>query len=129
MGDRGSVYVVEPYHPERGVYLYTHWGCSTLPAAVQDALVQAQEQWGGYRTNLAHFIYQAMVDREQSGCDINSVCQDAPNYVLVVDPQHQLVGRGHGVDRSPTAAPDSLDPRWTFDEFLKLDPGKVWRLR
>jgi len=45
MGDRGNIYLKQNGGGSPGIYLYTHWYGSDLPATLQEALKRGQPRW------------------------------------------------------------------------------------
>jgi hypothetical protein len=64
MGDRGHVHV--EMETDVGVWLYSHWGGSTLPKTVADALERGRARWGD-PPYLARIIFSEMIKEEVMG--------------------------------------------------------------
>lgn len=62
MGDR-AVVVVTQEEGEVPIYLYTHWGGSTLPEVVQAALRRGRSRWGD-PPYLTRIIFSEMIQDE-----------------------------------------------------------------
>ena len=102
MGDRGNVFVVEQYSseakvegaPPRGIYLYTHWSGSDLPATVAAALQRGRDRWddGAYLTRI---IFDEMTggDRGTTGFGIALSPPDNEHPIITVDPRNMTVER------------------------------------
>jgi hypothetical protein len=102
MGDRANVYVHEGDQP--GVYLYSHWGGSTLPQVVRDALARGA-RWDD-PDYLTRIIFCEMVKGDVSGTTgygIGARVGDGADRIVDVDTQAQrvtLVGRWPESDRA-----------------------------
>jgi hypothetical protein len=130
LGDHANVYVVEQFDSARGIYLYTHYGYQQLPADLQFALRGSRERWR-YSSDMAQIILRAMMRRDPDSLEnfgISATCLNAREYVLMVDVQRQYIGRGRFCRAAQLAEQLGMDPCWTFEEFLKLDPEHVWEM-
>jgi hypothetical protein len=63
MGDRGQVYIHHGSEP--GVYLYTHWGASSLPATVGVAM-RKRWCWDDWEY-LARIVFEEMISADRGG--------------------------------------------------------------
>jgi hypothetical protein len=125
MGDRANVFVVDDLSRGtaelEGVYLYTHWGGSNLPATLAQALdsKEGRARWndGPY---LARIIFDRMTGLTggELGFGISASICDNEYPILVVDPANQRVRMvPPGEERQPSAT------GWTFEEFVERRPG------
>lgn len=91
MGDRANVYVHDGDRP--GVYLYTHWAGSELPATVVRALQRGQGRWNDDQY-LARIILCEMVKGDEmgeTGYGISAECGDGSDRIVDVDTRHQTI--------------------------------------
>lgn len=91
MGDRGNVYVRRD--AEHGVYLYTHWCGSELPATVGEALRKGKSRWND-PSYLARIIFCEMIrgDRDDlAGFGISDMLEDNEHPIVVVDVEYQRI--------------------------------------
>ena len=116
MGDRANVFVTST-DPSNGVYLYTHWKGSYLPAKLQDALRRGKSRWDD-PPYLTRIIFCEMVQDEildLTGHGISRTPCDGHDRILHVDCWNQWVRHG--------------DKKWTFEGFVGLpdeELDKVW---
>ena len=85
MGDRANVYVHAGDAP--GVYLYTHWNGTLLPATVAHALERGKSRWE-HEQYLARIIFCEMVqgfERELNGFGISAAVGDGEDRIIDVD--------------------------------------------
>jgi hypothetical protein len=85
---------------------------------------------------MAHIIFCEMVGDQwlkTTNFSIGPVCGDGNDRVLVVDCKHRRIGvggrpRGYISRLSTLFSPAPPEPRdwWSFDEFLGLDPDRIW---
>ena len=97
MGDRANVYV---HHGERpGVYLYTHWDGSELPAIVVNALHRGKGRWDDDQY-LARIIFCEMIKNDvdgETGYGISAECGDGDDRIVDVDTATQQIRfKGYG---------------------------------
>jgi hypothetical protein len=90
MGDRANVYVHEGDQP--GVYLYSHWGGSTLPQVVRDALARGA-RWddGQYLTRIIFDILTTGHTGGTTGFGISARVGDGADRIVDVDTHAQRV--------------------------------------
>lgn len=137
MGDRANVYIrsraMDPAsaRPERGVFLYTHWGGSNLPIDLQHAL-RRKERWqdGPYLTRI--IFCEMMRDSSddplggETGFGISTDICDNEHPILAVYPEEKsvaLIAKGQAY-----AEPQTWKPLvgWSFEAFCKLDLTDGW---
>lgn len=111
MGDRANAYVHEGDVP--GVYLYTHWDGTELPATVVRALRRSEDRWGD-GPYLTRVIFSEMIKDDVSGTTgygISAALGDGDDRIVDVDVAAQRVTDydGHTV---------------SFKEFAADYPGK-----
>lgn len=84
MGDRAQVKIVDEYHPERAVFLYTHWGGHGLAAKVHRALSKGWRWTDG--CYLARCVFNEMQgdDRGETGFGIDTAQHGDIEHPLVV---------------------------------------------
>ena len=120
MGDRANIFVKQE---QSGVYLYSHWGGTELPATLQAALnsPQGRGRWDD-EAYLTRIIFCQMVKGDEdgeTGYGISTYTPDGEDRVLEVDSNFRRIDV-----RSRTG-----HPGWTFDEFCKLsgpELDQVW---
>lgn len=112
MGDRANVFVKQY---KGGVYLYTHWSGSELPAILQSAL-KRKERWDDEQY-LPGIIFCEMVKGQEdgeTGYGISSRVGDGDDRILVVDVEKQEVSVKGSVTLS-------------FDAYCQLTPDELTR--
>ena len=91
MGDRANVYV---HHGERpGVYLYTHWAGSELPAIVVSALRRGVGRWNDVQY-LTRIIFCEMIKDDvegKTGYGISAEVGDGDDRIVDVDTSTQQI--------------------------------------
>jgi len=113
MGDRANVFVKQE---QSGVYLYTHWSGTELPATLQAALnsPQGRGRWND-AAYLTRIIFCQMVKGDEdggTGYGISVFTPDGEDRVLEVDPDLRRVDvRGR--------------TGWTFDEFCNISGSEL----
>lgn len=108
MGDRANVYVKNPYTPNDGVYLYSHWGGTDLPGTVQKAL-QKEWRWDDH-AYLTRIIFDAMTDGSrdmETGFGIATEPCDGQERIVEIDVKDQTVVIGKR--------------QWSFSDYCKLE--------
>lgn len=118
MGDRANVFVKTG---KDGVYLYTHWNGTELPATLQAALngPTGRSRWSD-EAYLARIIFCSMVkgqEDEATGFGIATYTPDGDDRVLEVDCGSQ------------TITERSRHQRWSFVEYCGLteqELEQVW---
>lgn len=91
VGNRGNIYVHNGHKP--GVYLYTHWTGSELPAIVQDGLKRFPGRWTDDQY-LARILFDALTDGrhgEETGYGISADQQDGGSQMINVNTESQAV--------------------------------------
>lgn len=114
MGDRANIHFKDD-KDTNGVFFYTHWAGTELPATLQAAL-QHNERWDDPQY-LSRIIFCEMVGNDAgfTGYGISSVIGDGEGRVLVVDADAQTISYGK--------------QSWTFDEYVALSAdaiAEVW---
>lgn len=117
MGNRANVLVKES-EIDGGVYLYTHWAGSDIPADLQKALAK-KIRWNDCQY-LTRIIFDTITEGEQgneTGYGISAFCGDGSGRVLVVNVDAETVSfKGKS---------------WSFDEYVSLsqrDISEVWNI-
>ena len=111
MGDRANVKC-------NGIYMYTHWGGSKLPAVVQTALERGKSRWND-EAYLNRIIFSEMIVNDvegSTGYGLSLEVQDGDDRVIEVDCKTQTV-RLNGVTYSFSEYCDKHEPSWI---------GEVW---
>src|SRR3990172_3219388 len=95
MGDRANVFVPQnsPNDVDGGIFLYTHWGGSTLPLVVRDALKRGESRWDD-EPYLTRIIFSEMIKenvRELTGYGISTYVPDNEHPIIEVDSSKQTV--------------------------------------
>jgi len=91
MGDRANVYVHHGSRP--GVYLYTHWAGSELPATVVNALQRGRGRWDDDQY-LARIIFCEMIKNDvdgETGYGISAEVGDGDDRIVDVDTATQQI--------------------------------------
>ncbi len=132
MGDRANIHIRED-HADHGVYLYTHWNGTELPATLQKALARKQ-RWNN-PAYLARIIFDTMTDGEhgsETGHGIATRPCDGQDRILQVDTDLQIVTRGHIREPGSALVEGAVwvasGTWWTFDAFLTLTPAELDRV-
>ena len=111
MGDRANICVKEDQN-DNGVYLYTHWTGTELPATLQTALAK-KWRWSD-SAYLARIIFDVMTDGDrgsETGYGISTFICDGQDRVLEVDCSAQRVRRN--------------DKSWTFSQYVALSDWEI----
>lgn len=114
MGDRANVYIKN--EGTQGVYLYTHWSGTELPATLQAAL-KKRWRWNDYQY-LARIIFDEMTKDdhgEETGYGISAVVGDGEGRVLMLD--CDVPGGKVKVKSRSTS--------WTFEEYCNLSESEL----
>ena len=140
MGDRANVKM--DFGNGEAVYLYTHWGGSTLPADVQKAIKKHTERWAD-PSYLSRIILCAMIPEKEhtegTGYGISTYVPDNDGYPVIIvrcgDIHPSFPSRGTipstvsfqkiNHKRNPTGEPLMV---WTFDEYIKADTEDLCRI-
>ena len=117
MGDRANILVKED-SDDGGVYLYSHWGGTELPLALQNAL-KKKWRWDdcAYLTRIIFDTMSMGCHGDETGCGISARVGDGGDRILIVEVERQQVRNEQGV------------AHWTFSEYIELTPEqikKVW---
>jgi len=107
MGDRGNIVIRERNGGE--IYLYTHWGGSSLPLVLRSALDRSRDRWDD-ESYLARIIFSEMIAGDvhgTTGYGISTYRVDENHPDIVVDIAAQRVRMGV-LSRS-------------FDEYVRMD--------
>ena len=115
MGDRGQIKI-------GGVYLYTHWGGSSLKGILQTAL-KKKWRWND-EEYLARIIFECMIEEErgtETGYGIGiAMHEDINNPLLEVDVKNQKVIEGKTVwDYGDEMKEMKKSKEWSFEDFTK----------
>lgn len=125
MGDRANI-LVRANEADPGVYLYTHWCGTELPAILQTAL-RKKLRWTD-APYLTRIIFCTMLkgneEPEERGFGISTSLLDNEYPILEVDVDAQTVSTLRERDRVRLN-------RWTFTEFCELaistNPVDPWK--
>lgn len=94
MGDRANIVVLddEDRSGKIGLFLYTHWSGSELPALLKAGLDRAKDRWQDTQY-LARILFQAMLDGDEgtTGYGISTSLGDNSYPLLVVDVPKQTI--------------------------------------
>ena len=91
MGDRGQVRLISQGDPD--IYLYTHWGATSLPGVVADALARGRDRWGDDEY-LNRIIFSEMIKGEvmkNTGYGIGTALHSDTWLVVEVDHTNKTV--------------------------------------
>jgi hypothetical protein len=113
MGNRANI-LVKAYKADSGVYLYSHWGGTELPATLQNALSK-HWRWDDPQY-LTRIIFDEMTSKDhggETGYGISTRVGDGASRILEVIVEDMRVVRG--------------SKNWSFDEYVALkDTDSVW---
>src|SRR5512138_3521805 len=97
MGDRGNIVVLQHGAPDGGetgaVYLYSHWGGSSLARTVQCALLRGRDRWDD-EPYLARILFNEMTagaELETQSFGLSTYLTDNEHDLVVVDSARQTV--------------------------------------
>jgi hypothetical protein len=124
MGDRANVYVKD-YHPEKGVYLYTHWGGHDLPVIVQDALIRGTDRWSD-ESYLTRIIFSEMIKDhvlDGIGFGISATITDNEHKIIVVNPKEKTIGFAKPPE-SINSEPEEIIT-WSMDEYILMEKEEL----
>jgi len=121
MGDRGQVHIVDT-----GVWIYTHWGATTLPEVLYEALAE-EARWNDPEY-LARIIFDTMVGDSQGSHTGFGIGEAQHGDVWRV--AHVNCSEGT-VTLEASAAPwhdgdDEVTNEYTFEEYLNTDRDVSW---
>lgn len=91
MGDRGNIVIRS--QTDGDIWLYTHWGGSTLREDLRDALIAGRSRWDD-PSYLARIVFCGMLQGDMAGTTgfgISTRKLDNENEILVVDTDAQEV--------------------------------------
>jgi hypothetical protein len=121
MGDRANCIVQQnAYDDLPPVYLYTHWGGSSLPQMVQRAL-QKRWRWGD-DAYLTRIIFDTLSEGSQgteTGFGISTGPCDNGHPFVVVDPKRQEVRLESDPERK-------VLERWSFEDYCNAALSNIW---
>jgi len=117
MGDRANVYVKNT--DTQGVFLYSHWGGTELPATVQKAL-KRKARWDDEQY-LARIIFDTMTDGRagDTGFGISAVIGDNSYPIIYLDCRTQEIG--FAAEPGPNVAPERPKEMIPFAKFIEQD--------
>jgi hypothetical protein len=124
MGDRGNVFFVDGKQGKAlgGMYMYSHWGGSTLWSTVRDALVRGRERWGDSQY-LARIVFCELVQEsvmELTGYGLGTEMGDNGHAIVRIDDSKQRVSfHIPGTEQSPKDGFAS----WSYEEYAKANPA------
>jgi hypothetical protein len=124
MGDRGQVHI-----EDTGVYLYTHWGATSLPSVVSDALAR-DARWNDPEY-LTRIIFDEMtgLEGETTGYGIGQE-QHGDVYRVVHIDCSEREGRVETGSASWHDDDSSSTDTYTFEEFANTpDTESGWPSR
>lgn len=117
MGDRGNIVIGTPDNP--GIFLYTHWTGTEIPATLQAALKRGRGRWDD-DSYLARIVFCEMVGAENfadtTGFGISTNLCDNEHPLLFVDCAAQRVHIGEAPDRTRGVTARS----WSFAEYIEI---------
>ncbi len=130
MGDRANVVLVEKRkRTVTGIFLYTHWSGTELPAILQDALNRGQSRWTD-PSYLARIIFNEMTKGDEmslTGYGISTCLTDNEHPLIIINLDDNTIGLSneeYGSETSSNIPADLMKRRkgkLTFEEYLKLD--------
>ena len=101
-----------------GIYMYTHWSGSFLPAIVRAALKRGQGRWGDSQY-LARIVFCELVQEtvmEETGFGLSTQIGDNEHAIVRVDDNEQRVSfHDPGSERNPK---DKGTASWSYAEFV-----------
>ncbi len=101
-----------------GIYMYTHWSGSFLPAIVRAALKRGQGRWGDSQY-LARIIFCELVQEsvmEETGFGLSTQIGDNEHAIVRVDDTKQRVSfHDAGGECNPK---DKGTASWSYEEFV-----------
>lgn len=115
MGDRANILMKSNGSWDTGVYLYTHWDGTDLPATLQAALIRAEDRWMD-DAYLARVIFCEMVRTDllgTTGYGISAFVGDGRDRILRVNADDQTV--------------TFEGKSWTFKEYIALNEERKFR--
>lgn len=128
MGNRGNIAVIQDKERKEQVWLYSHWGGSELPAALQRGIAASKSRWDdvSYCTKII-FGHAVPADnwKQETGYGISTSMQDNQHPINVVDlaakqvftmPESKLVD-----SRVPASYKPEPGSVWTFEEYARLE--------
>jgi hypothetical protein len=92
MGDRGNIVIEEDFSDGK-IFLYSHWGGSSLPEILANALDRGQGRWSD-SPYLTRIIFNEMTkgdEMDTTGFGISTVQCDNEHTLLYVDVRNQQV--------------------------------------
>jgi len=120
MGDRGNVFFVDSDSGKQlgGIYMYTHWAGSVLPAILRAALSRGEGRWGDSQY-LARIVFCELVQEsvlDETGFGLSTQICDNEHAVIRVDDRKQLVSfHVPGDEREPKSKGIAS---WTYAAFV-----------
>jgi len=120
MGNRANVYIINQL-PDKGVYLYSHWGGDSLIETVRDALASGpgRHRWNDY-SYLTRIIFCKMVGDNIDGelnYGISAVLCDNEHPIIVLNCEEQKIGLAKEPRKYNHAQP--MPNTWiSFDSFI-----------
>jgi len=122
MGDRGNIVVKQ--WDGGSVYLYTHWGGSSLPSVLQTALAK-RWRWNdpSYLTRIIFDVMTAGEHDEETGYGISTDAPDNEHPFIVVDCKAQKVAFAGDPDLVYTESAGGNV--WTFEEYIAIDDATL----
>lgn len=126
MGDRANISVKQYCDSEERVYLYTHWGGTSIADALQMAL-RKHWRWTD-SAYLTRIIYDCLVGTEfgeETGYGISVRPPDNEHAILDVDPEAQTVTARGGLLDHRQGLPGDARASWTFQEFCALEDAQA----
>jgi hypothetical protein len=128
MGDRGNLFFVDGKAGGKlaGVYMYTHWSGSALPALVKAALARGRGRWGDSQY-LARIVFCELVQDsvlDETGYGLGTQIGDNEHAIIRIDDTRQRVSI-HRPGREAIATDKGLGA-WTYEQFLTADVDAVF---
>jgi hypothetical protein len=126
MGDRANISVKQYRDSEERVYLYTHWGGTSIADALQAAL-NKRWRWRD-PAYLTRIIFDSLTENDhgsETGYGISVRPPDNEHAILDVDCDAQTVtARGALIDHR-AGTPGAAQAAWTFVEFCDLPDAQA----
>jgi len=127
MGDRGQVELISS---DGTLFLYTHWGASTLPQVVSDALARGRGRWGDdeylNRIIFSEMIQDCVLDETGFGIGLGLhgdvwrvvVVNHTDQTVLIKEPNYDKVDWKNFSDEDVVW--EVVQEAVSFDVFIEL---------
>jgi hypothetical protein len=119
VGDRGNIFFVDAHGKQLGgVYMYSHWGGSTLWSVVRSALERGRGRWGDPQY-LARIIFCELVRDsllDETGYGLSTSIGDNEHAIVRIDDDDERVSfHKPGKERNPS---DRGVASWSYSDYL-----------